>query len=77
MADEQQTTSDRVLRGVALVRLANDVGVIMSQARAALDDSKRLPGGPLPERTQSLLVELERLANAAAYALCKAPDARY
>lgn len=77
MSDDQKIGSDRIVRGIALVKLANDVGAIMSQARAALDDSKKLPGGPLPEGTQSLLVELERLANAAAYALCKYPEARY
>lgn len=73
----EKTISERIDRGVALVKLANDVGEIMSRARLALEDSKKLPGGPLPDSTQSLLVELERLANAATYELCKDPDARY
>lgn len=77
MSDDQKTVRNRVERGIALVKLANDVGTIMSQARAALDDSKKLPGGPLLESTQKLLVELERISNAAAYALCKDPDAKY
>lgn len=73
----QKSLSDRIDRGVALVRLANSVGSIMSQSRVVLDDSVRVPGGPLPQATQELLVELERVANAAAQALGSDPDARY
>jgi len=77
MDHDQGSVSGRVARGIALVKLSSDVGAIMSQARAALDASKKLPGGALPDSTQNLLQELERVANAATYALIEDPDARY
>lgn len=73
----QKSTNDRIDRGVALVRLANSVGSIMSQSRLALTDARKVPGGPIPKATEELLEELERVANAAAQALSTDPDARY
>ena len=73
--EQPSAISDRIDRGYALVRLGNSVGEIMTISRVALADSRKVPGGPLPQSTKDLLKVLER-ANAATAALCKDPDAR-